>query len=685
MTAIDLQPLLPAVHRLRDAERGEPLAALLDLIADQVAQLKRNVDELLDDFFIETCADWVVPYIADLVANQPLPGAPGRRRADVGRTIRYRRRKGTLPMLDDLARDVTGWPARTVPFFEQIGWTQQLDHLRPAVGTAPVRALERLDELDGPFDTVAHTADVRPLRLREGRHGLRTVGFFLWRDGAYPLQDAEPRAVDGAPHLMHVHPLGVDSPLFAPGGARGEDERPRREHVPAPIRPVAFALRHAEVYGDPGLGEGSVLLREGPAPDGLEPVDPGRVICRDLGDWRPPPAGKVAIDVRRGRVAWPDGEAPAAAAVSAAYGFGGDLGGGPYAREEEDLDTGEPPWRTTVARRGGGDHASLRDALTAWSLAAPRDAVIRILDNATYTDPLRIQGSAGSRLVITAASGRRPALVPAGRIEVLAPVAGAAALLVLDGLLVDGGVRVRAGALARLRIAHCTLAPPSARRATADAPSVDVESPADGLTVELRAVVCGRLLLGAEASGLDVADSIVDGGPAGDHAIASTQRGVRPGPATRLERTTVLGPIHVTELRLVSNSILAAPAVADRRQAGCARFSFLAEGSRAPRRYRCQPDLAAEAARTAAEARRLRAELAPDFTSVHYGDPGFAQLSPLCPPAISAGADDGSEMGAFASLERPQREANLRVRMQEYLPFGLEPGLLPVIDTREGR
>jgi hypothetical protein len=193
------------------------------------------------------------------------------------------------------------------------------------------------------------------------------------------------------------------------------------------------------------------------------------------------------------------------------------------------------------------------------------------------------------------------------------------------------------------------------------------------------------LLLGAEASGLDVADSVVDGGRAGDHAIAATQRGVRPGPATRLERTTVLGPVHVTELRLVSNSILAAAAVADRRQAGCARFSYLAEGSRAPRRYRCQPDLAAEGARTAAEARRLRAELAPDFASVHYGDPGFARLSPLCPPAISAGADDGSEMGAFASLERPQREANLRVRLQEYLPFGLEPGLLPVINTREGR
>ena len=678
---VDLEQLLPAVYRLRDLDRGGPLAALLALISDQAGQLKDNVDDLLDDFFIETCADWIVPYIADLVANQPLPGAPGRRRADVARTVRYRRRKGTLPMLDGLARDVTGWPARTVAFFELLAWTQHLDHLRPAVGTAPLRALGPLDELGGAFDGLAHTADVRPLGLTDGRYGLKAVGFFLWPVGGYPLQEAEPRPVDGAPHLMHVHPLGIDSPLFAEPAPLGDDERARREHVPAGIRPVTFALRPEAVYGDPGTAAGSVLLWEGDAP-----VPLARVICRDLGDWHPPEAGKVALDVRRGRIAWPVGAAPDAPAVSASYGFSADVGGGPYPREEETVETGEPAWTRTVSRRGVADHETVRDALLAWTAAAPRDAVIRILDNATYSQPLRVDLTSGARLIIRSAAGRRPVLAPPGRVDLRAPADGRpAALFVLDGVLVDGGVRVRAGALSRLRITHCTLAPPSTRRAAPAVPGVEVESPADGLTVEIRSTLTGSLLIPAEATVLDIADSVIDGGAAADHGIAATPRGMRPGPPTRLERCTVLAPLHVVELRLVSNSILAAAAIADRRQAGCARFSFLASGSRAPRRYRCQPDLSAEAAPTDAEARRRRTELQPDFTSVHYGDPGYARLSPLCPDEIAAGADDGSEMGAFAALEQPQREANLRLRLDEYLPFGLQPGLLPAIPTREGR
>jgi hypothetical protein len=35
-------------------------------------------------------------------------------------------------------------------------------------------------------------------------------------------------------------------------------------------------------------------------------------------------------------------------------------------------------------------------------------------------------------------------------------------------------------------------------------------------------------------------------------------------------------------------------------------------------------------------------------------------------------------MGAFNHLMQPQREANLRLRLEEYLPFGLEAGLIYV-------
>ena len=34
--------------------------------------MEENLEQLYDDLFIETCADWVVPYIGDLIGYEPL-------------------------------------------------------------------------------------------------------------------------------------------------------------------------------------------------------------------------------------------------------------------------------------------------------------------------------------------------------------------------------------------------------------------------------------------------------------------------------------------------------------------------------------------------------------------------------------------------------------------------------------
>ena len=56
-----LYGLLPAVHRTRDADQGEPLKQLLGVIAEQIAILEEDIDQLYDNQFIETCAEWVIP------------------------------------------------------------------------------------------------------------------------------------------------------------------------------------------------------------------------------------------------------------------------------------------------------------------------------------------------------------------------------------------------------------------------------------------------------------------------------------------------------------------------------------------------------------------------------------------------------------------------------------------------
>jgi len=135
-----LYELLPAIYRVRDAEQGEPVKALLTVIAEQLGVIEENLEQLYDDQFIETCAEWVVPYIGDLIGYRSLHGVVPKvasPRAEVAHTIAFRRRKGTATMLEQLARDVTGWPARVVECFQVLGWTQHMNHLRPESRYAP--------------------------------------------------------------------------------------------------------------------------------------------------------------------------------------------------------------------------------------------------------------------------------------------------------------------------------------------------------------------------------------------------------------------------------------------------------------------------------------------------------------------------------------------------------------------
>ena len=139
-----LYALLPPIYRIRDAQQGYPLQALLRVIAEQVDVVEQDIAQLYDNWFIETAQDWAVPYIADLIGYRPIheagePGdvntteGPGLNkilipRREVANTIHYRRSKGALALLETLTNDVAGWPARAVEFFRLLGWTQNLNH-----------------------------------------------------------------------------------------------------------------------------------------------------------------------------------------------------------------------------------------------------------------------------------------------------------------------------------------------------------------------------------------------------------------------------------------------------------------------------------------------------------------------------------------------------------------------------
>jgi hypothetical protein len=70
--------------------------------------------------------------------------------------------------------------------------------------------------------------------------------------------------------------------------------------------------------------------------------------------------------------------------------------------------------------------------------------------------------------------------------------------------------------------------------------------------------------------------------------------------------------------------------------------------------------------------------LVPSFQSTTYGEADYCQLRLGAPQQIRAGASDGAEMGAFNQLKQPQRETNLRIRLNEYVPFGRSAGIIYV-------
>src|SRR5205807_6505633 len=125
-------------------------------------------NNLLSDGSRTLSPDTAKGLFTDLAGKDLRPPVAARIRADVAKTIYYRRRKGTPPMLEELARDVTGWPAHLVEFFELLGWTQHLEHFRPQAGWFDVRSLERNERVDGPFDEASHSVDVRRIGQFEG-------------------------------------------------------------------------------------------------------------------------------------------------------------------------------------------------------------------------------------------------------------------------------------------------------------------------------------------------------------------------------------------------------------------------------------------------------------------------------------------------------------------------------------
>lgn len=261
--------MIPEYYRHEDGVAFNPdvLRSLVEVVAQQVARVRRSHDQLWQDQSIEHCQDWAIPYIGDLVATRLLPALNQRgRRIDVAKTIYYRRRKGTLGVLEELISDITGWEGKVVESFRRLarhrhGLDAPIPLTRqgnlnaqpllgrysqtPQGGTANLRTPYAGDLVDGPFNEFFHTPDFRQHSGKLGRFNIPKLAFHIYRLHVYPLRDIDPFQLDE--RRFAFDPSGREIPLYCARN-RDQDWHNWRSALPweLPAHLTCRLLNHAE-------------------------------------------------------------------------------------------------------------------------------------------------------------------------------------------------------------------------------------------------------------------------------------------------------------------------------------------------------------------------------------------------------------------------------------------------------
>jgi len=614
-------------------------------------------------------------------------------RAEVGHTIAYRRRKGTAAMLELLAHDVTGWPARAVEFFERLATTQHVNHIR--IANRAFTSLRSADELEffaTPFESATRTVEVRRIEPARGKWNIPNVGLFLWRLGAYkltrtPLVSAQAPLADN--RHFRFHPLGFDLPLFSV--PETEDEF---THLAEPLNepmPISRRMLKGDEYATATnqfhpstdyYGTAASIRLEKQVGGEFDDILATEILVANLSDaldssgnpiWAHQAFGEsenvVLLDPQLGRVLFPTAQTDTVYATFY-YGFSMDLGGGEYDRSRTfDTTAGVG---VEVANTDTSKLASLDAAFPAGVI----DGSAELLDSSRYTEAFTSIDATDKNIEIRAADGHRPTVILENALTMTGNANG---VVTLNGLLIGAQtIQVASsGNLGRLRLLHCTIIPLDANGLVKldGTPVISIESATT--VVEIEDCIVGPIRVGQDIT-VQMKNCIVDAGSTTNVALADTD-GYSPSGYWTIENCTIRGKVSVSVLELASNVIFygdlseddkaeaepkkwPAPLLVQRRQEGCVRFSWLPDGARVPRQHECLPSEA-------------EPDVRPVFTSFRFGDAAYGQLSRFCSASILNGADDESEIGAFHDLYQPQRDAQLTARLLEYLRFGLEAGI----------
>lgn len=569
-----LWKLLPAIYRTLDTDTfnaNGPLRELVNRIGAQAGILRRSIDRLWEDQSIESCDDWVISYIADLLATNLVASLDSRgQRLDVAKTIYYRRRKGTVAILEEIASDITGWDARVVEFFRRLSRTRHnfdppivaagetaeenlvlelaegltgLWSNTKAGGWADLRNVYGAIQAQGPFaiapvirppsafDEYFHTADFRAGRGRSGWYNIPNLGVFVWRLESFGVDQTTPVQNN---NCFTFDPTGRQIPLFAVSSRALGDQwvSPQEWQLPTPISTPLLSASLADPAGQP--------LYAAIAPDGVtlqpnsmgiftkpgsffELIDGSRVTTFPL---QPLDAHEIAIVPERGKFETlrpPNGPVT----VTYHYGFSAPIGAGPYDRRVLRGTPNPTPAPMMAPISGGGGGLNVPGLI-------PPVGTVTVNDSLTYTGAQDVP--AVEQLTIRGQNRTRPVIRFNPVTQQWIFTGNPGSTLVLEGLLVSGADIVLRGTFDQVTITCCTLDP-----GTTGDPGV-FERSIDGrdltptrifVEARVRLLTADRCILGpirtraaGEVETLTVTNSVIQGIPTSD-SVVLTPRSVQ--------------------------------------------------------------------------------------------------------------------------------------------------------------
>lgn len=673
MTETGIARWLPPV--LRDTPDGEPgsprlLDALLAAADGQRALLEDDIDSLWHDFFIESCADWAVPYIGSLLG---LP--PEADRTEVAYAIALRRRKGTPAALEDFAEVVTGLTARAIEGWQVTLWAHRLGHPLPLrTASWDVRDTSRF-RIGTPFERTRRS--VTP----GGRWSPRAVTAVVWpwQVSSYVATEAAPLP---EPRRFALHPLGAHAPLYlkprplrlasdtgiAAAQARTCDE------ADAPVRATYDVMA---ALGPIGYGGSLELPVDHPLagpPDAAVPPLIALTVGATPVPWSslrfgtvppgaptpaPPAAAEVLVDPGRGVVEVGSGLSGTVRATwhRPVPGSIGAL----VCRSDAD-----PAARVAVTVNPSGSGPTVVGTLAeAFALAQTLATTLPPGSSRPGVPDVEIRLETSDRLA--APSALTFAVGTALRWRIVAPPLLTPTVVGDFSLDVGGGcVSLEGFCLAGRLVLGDRLRGVTLDGITMDpASTVDVDATAWELAFDARRSVLAPIRAEVGALAIELTDCVVDGRrrklrpcdqATGGPTVDAVSRVTRFGPVLHARGVTFAGPVRVEAIDAV-DCLFADGVEVVQRQEGCLRHCYLG------------PDLSTPPARPTTY--RCGPFPDPTFVSDSFEAAGYFALALEPEHPLLTAASDGGEIGAYHHARRGARIARLRRRIDEFVPLGL--------------